>query len=366
MADKIRIGIVGATVTPGGSQWGARAHVPALKALPEYELKAVCTAHEDTARASAAQFGAELAFHNIDDMVAHPEIDLVVVSVKVPVHYPLVMSALRAGKAVYCEWPLGANLREAEEMANLAHEKSVRTAVGLQARSDPTMMYARELIQQGQIGEVITASLSITSQAALERASDRVWQGEWAAGANPLTIPGGHSIDSLCFILGEFAEVSARVSTRIKEWKLTDTGGTIKVDAPDTISVAGALTNGAEVSVYIATVPSNPGGYRLDIYGREGALTVTTPGSANIGVNQVYLTKGREAPAAMAVPDRFKLVPEGTPQGQPLNVAQAYTRFADSLQAGDPFDPDFDMAVTRHRLIDAIERSSKEGKSIRL
>src|SRR5690349_18826232 len=63
MTEKIRVGIVGATVTQGGSGWGANAHVPALRALPGYELKAVCTAHEDTAKASAAAFGAELAFH---------------------------------------------------------------------------------------------------------------------------------------------------------------------------------------------------------------------------------------------------------------------------------------------------------------
>ena len=54
MTDRIRVGIVGATVTQGGSGWGAHAHVPALKALPGYELKAVCTSREDTAKASAA------------------------------------------------------------------------------------------------------------------------------------------------------------------------------------------------------------------------------------------------------------------------------------------------------------------------
>ncbi|PYN50546.1 MAG: hypothetical protein DMD94_26875, partial [Candidatus Rokuibacteriota bacterium] len=67
MPDKIRVGIVGATVTQGGSGWGANAHVPALKALPDYELKAVCTSHEDTAKASAAAFGAERAFHRFSD-----------------------------------------------------------------------------------------------------------------------------------------------------------------------------------------------------------------------------------------------------------------------------------------------------------
>ena len=64
MADKIRIGIVGATVTRGGSDWGANAHIPALRILPGYELQAVCTAHEDTAQASKEKFGAALAFHD--------------------------------------------------------------------------------------------------------------------------------------------------------------------------------------------------------------------------------------------------------------------------------------------------------------
>src|SRR2546425_5461066 len=95
MGEKIRVGIVGATVTPGGSGWGANAHVPALRALPQYELKAVCTAHEDTARASVAAFGAELAFHSADEMVAHPEIDLVSVVVRVPGHRQLVDKALQ-------------------------------------------------------------------------------------------------------------------------------------------------------------------------------------------------------------------------------------------------------------------------------
>jgi hypothetical protein len=102
MTDKIRVGIVGATVTQGGSGWGANAHVPALKALPGYELKAVCTSHEDTAKASAAAFGVERAFHRFSDMAADPDIDLLVVCVRVPGHRDLVMAGLEAGKAVLC------------------------------------------------------------------------------------------------------------------------------------------------------------------------------------------------------------------------------------------------------------------------
>src|SRR5262250_3286718 len=129
MPDRIRVGIVGATVTQGGSGWGANAHVPALKALPQYQLEAVCTAHEDTAKASAAAFGAARGFHRMTDMAAHPDVDLVVVCVRVPGHKELVMTGLQAGKAVLCEWPLGASLAEAQEMAGLARQRSLNTVI---------------------------------------------------------------------------------------------------------------------------------------------------------------------------------------------------------------------------------------------
>ncbi len=258
MADKIRVGIVGATVTTGGSGWGANAHVPALAILPEYELKAVCTAHEDTAKASAEKFGAELAFHDINAMAAHPDVDLIAVVVRVPGHKDLVMAGLQAGKPVFCEWPLGANLKEAQEMADYANSRSLRTIVGLQARSDPTLMYARDLIAQGYIGEVLSANLSVMTQAVIDRGPGRIWQGVRANGANTMTIAGGHAIDALCFILGEFTEVQARVATKIKNWRHEDTKADFPVDSPDTVTAAGVLQSGAEVAFQVAAVPHAP------------------------------------------------------------------------------------------------------------
>ena len=249
--------------------------MPALHALPEYELKAVCTAHEDTALASQKAFGTDLAFHNFDEMLACPEIDLVTVVTRVPTHYDLVMRALRAGKAVYCEWPLGATLEQAEQMADLAAERSLYTAVGLQAHSDPTLMYARELIQQGYIGEVLAVDFAYIGKATTRRGSGRIWQSDRRAGANILTIGGGHAIDALSFVLGDFTEVSARLATMVTEWHNTDTGETVPVDSPDWVSVSGRLRSNAEVSFLVAAVPALPDGRRtFEIYGREGMLSI--------------------------------------------------------------------------------------------
>jgi predicted dehydrogenase len=199
----------------------------------------------------------------------------------------------------------------------------------------------------------------------LQRGPGRIWQGVRANGANTLTIAGGHAIDALCAVIGEFAEVSARVSTRIGEWKTLE-GKPVPVDAPDSINVIGRMVSGAEVSVNVAAVPSNPSGNRMEIYGREGALVVRADGSFNIGPSQVHAGKGKDSMVAMPIPSKYKIAPEGTPSGQAYNVAQGYARAADALRGSGSFNVDFNLAVQRHTLIDAIERSSTTGRSVKV
>ena len=361
----IRVGIVGATVTPGGSGWGANAHVPALQALPNYELKAVCTAHEDTAKASAEKFGAALAFHDMEAMVAHPDVDLIAVVVRVPLHKQLVIPAIAAGKPVCCEWPLGAHLAEAAEMADAAKAAGLPSLVGLQARSDPAVMYARDLIAGGEIGDIVSVNARVIVNAIPERGDGRIWQGIRKNGANPMTIPGGHAIDALCYMLGEFDEVATRVTTRITMWKHAVTGEDFPVDAPDTVSAAGLLKNGAEVSYQVASVPQNASGTRMEIYGRKGTLVLTS-NSVNIGPSQLQLAFGGADLAEVTPPDSYRLIPADMAAGPGRNVAQAYARFAAALQSGSADAPDFNDAVVRHALIDAMERSHAQGKVIKL
>lgn len=333
--------------------------------MPDYELKAVCTAHEETARSSAEKFGAELAFHDMNEMVSHRDVDLIAVVVRVPLHRQLVMAAIGAGKPVCCEWPLGAHLADATEMAEGAKAAGLQTLVGLQAQSDPAVMYARDLVANDEIGEIVTVNLSVMVNAIPERGDGRIWQGIRANGANPMTIPGGHSIDALCYILGEFAEVGARVTTRIDMWKHAVTGEDFPVDAPDTVTAAGVLKSGAEVSYQVASVPHNASGTRMEIYGRKGTL-VLTPQSVNIGPSQLHLAKGNDKMAAISPPDSYRLIPADMAAGPGRNVGQAYARFASTMKSGTTATPDFSDAIRRHTLIDSMERSHKESKVIKL
>ena len=117
MADKIRLGLIGASVR---GTWSARSHLPAVQASPDVELTAVCTTKAASAEAARQAYGARLAFDDYRKMIASPEIDAVAVVVRVPSHYAPTKAALEAGKHVYCEWPLGRTTAEAEELAAIA------------------------------------------------------------------------------------------------------------------------------------------------------------------------------------------------------------------------------------------------------
>ena len=356
---KIRVGIIGANANYG---WSMRAHLPALLALPEYELTAVCTAHQETAEESAKKYGARLAFHNYQEMAGHPDIDLVSVSVRVPLHHDMVMAALEAGKHVYCEWPLGANLAEAEEMAGLAQAKGVRHMVGLQARSDPALLRLQELLAENYVGEVLACNMTMFLPGLLQRGLDRAWMADRDNGANTLTIATGHAIDVLCFCVGEFRELSAQSAVQVPVWEIPGAPETVDVTAPDNVLVNGVLSNGAVASVHVATVPWHGGGWRMEVYGREGTLVASS--DQMVQYAEIRLQGGLSQDSELKelpIPERLTWAPGEVPLGAPFNVAQMYRRLGQAIQEGNGVQPDFDLAVRRHRLLDVIQRASDQG-----
>src|SRR5712691_6139897 len=204
---KIRVGIVGASASRG---FASIAHIPALRALPQFEIAAVCTTRQESAEAAARHFGIPLAFSDPEQLARHPDVDLVTVSVKVPDHFSPVMAAIEAGKHVYCEWPLGRDTAEAVRMLDAAERSRIRHAVGLQGQVSPAIDYARDLVADGYVGRVLTATM-IGCAPNWGATIDRAFQADRAMGANLLTITGGHQIDALCHCLGELRELAAFV-----------------------------------------------------------------------------------------------------------------------------------------------------------
>lgn len=361
MADKIRLGIIGANVHLG---WARRSHLPAIVASPEFELTAVCTTRQESADEAKQKFGARLAFDDYHKMLAHPDIDAVAVSLRVPSHYEPTVDAINAGKHVYVEWPLGRATAEAQEMTDLAQAKGVRNMVGLQSRAAPAVLYLKDLVESGYVGEVMSCHVSRISDGNLERTADRTWQKDVELGANTLTISCGHTIDALRFVVGDFSHVSSVVSTQAGEWLDVDNNEKVQVTSPDNILVSGRLANGGVASVHIAANPWAGSGYRMEIYGREGTLVASSNESANQDGVVIHGAQGGNGLSGLEIPAKYTNVLEGMPRGAPFNVGQMYYRFGESIRTGDPCHPDFAEAVELHHFIDNIREASERGQEV--
>ncbi len=358
MSDTVRVGLVGVSAT--GSGWSSVAHIPGLQAADGIELAAVCTSRPESAAAAGEAYGVP-SFHDVRDLAAQEDIDAVSVVVRVPKHHELVMAAVDAGKHVFSEWPLGANLAEAQEMAAKARRAGVVTAVGLQGRHDPSLTYIKQLHAEGWFGQIVAVNVTMMGDGALAHSSADAWMGVKANGAHLMTIVGGHTLDAISYCLSPFAELSASVATQVPEWRLSDTDETILVDAPDSLMVNGALEGGARLSLHTASVPYNGTGWGMAIYGTEGTMVASTSGLPQITPITLSGARGSDALEQLALPAELT---DDFPGGPAGNVGRAYQQMAEAIKEGHSFSPDFAHAERVHKLLDLIEESSAEGRSV--
>jgi predicted dehydrogenase len=200
---------------------------------------------------------------------------------------------------------------------------------------------------------------------ALERPSSRTWQRDASLGANTLTIANGHVIDALRFVTGNFTRVACMVTTQARQWYETDTEQMVEVTSPDNVRVSGQLESGASASVHVAAVPWAGSGFRMEIYGRAGTLVATGSVSSQRGeMLRVQGARGSHELSDLDIPERFVYVPADFPRGDPFNIGQLYTLFAEAIRTGQNRLPTFDTAVDLHRFIDTIQQASATGREL--
>jgi predicted dehydrogenase len=359
---KIRVGIIGANPDRG---WAAQAHIPALRSLSDdFEIAALSTSRRESADAAGKLFGVPAVFDNHQELVNSPAVDVVAVTVKVPYHLELATAALVAGKAVYCEWPLGNGLEEAETLAALAKKQGVLAVAGLQARSAPAVAYVRDLVEQGYVGEVLSTTLVGSGMGWGPNVEPfNAYLNDKKNGATMLSIAVGHTADALCYCLGEVHELSATMAMRRETFTIAGTGESKPMNAEDQVAVTGLLEGGAAFSIHYRGGSSRATNLLWEINGSEGDLQLTaTGGQAQIWEMDVRGGKGAQsALERLPVPTQYRWAPPQTP-GPSTNVAQAYAHFARDYREGTYLCPTFEDALTRHRMLNAIETAAATGQ----
>src|SRR5437762_388505 len=232
----------------------------------------------------------------------------------------------------------------------------------LQARAAPSVLYVRDLVRQAYVGEVLSTTLIGSGMGWGPTVEPyNAYLNDRKNGATMLSIALGHAADALCYCLGEVRELSATMTVRRKSFTIAGTGESKPMTAEDQVLVSGLLEGGAAFSIHYRGGVSRGTNLLWEINGAEGDLQLTAAGG-QAQIFELAVRGGRGAQSSLEVlpvPEQYRWAP---PQGPGTNVAQAYARFARDYREGTHLCPTFDHAVTRHRILGAIEAASASGR----
>lgn len=355
MARTLRVGIIGANAEGG---WARDGHVPAVQTLDGLEFAAVATNSQKTADASARAFGVSAAYGSGMDLIRASGVDLVTVATRVPDHRDLVLAAIAAGKHVYCEWPLGRDVAEAEEMTAAARAAGVHVAIGLQLRGSPVVRRARELVASGAIGRVLSMGVySATAGFGPDVPAPFVYLEDPKNFANLVTIQGAHTIDLAITVAGALGDLSALTTAQYPEIRAGDGKEVRKRVTFDHLLLQSRLAQGGALSVEVAggRPPETP--FRMEVVGETGTLRLD--GGAPRGFQSGRLTLSLDSAPQQVDEGELAAMPDAA-----ANVAGVYAALRDDIARGGASVTGFDHAVKLTRLITDLLASSRTGTRV--
>jgi predicted dehydrogenase len=353
MQRPLHVGVIGANST---QSWAKDSHIPALQSLSGVELTAVATTRRETAKAAARTYSLKDIYDDGRLLATADGVDIVSICVKVPHHRDLAMAALSAGKHVYCEWPLGINLAEAEEMAKAAGLAGVHVAIGLQGRMNAAARQAADMIREGAIGRPLSARIySSTAGFAPSMPSSYAYLNDIESGANVVTILGGHTLDLVIAVLGRIDTVDALLTTQFEEITITDKDETVVRTAPDHLLINARIAGGCAMSLEISGHRSPEMPFSFEIFGTDGKLVLIGGDRRGFQAGRLGLTHNERVIVRAA--DDAPALPSAA-----VNVAAMYAALRDDIRSERRSTPDFLHAARLTRLIADVVAAAHEGK----
>jgi len=356
----IRVGLVGI------GNWAQHGHVRVLSLLPQYEISAIYSQRFESAQAAADTLAIPCVAQSLDELVNHPEVDLVIVVTTAPQHEEAVRAAIAAGKDVYCEWPLTTSTAVSQELACLARQAGVRNIVGLQRRPAPHNRYLQDLLQQGYVGKVRSVRIHVSMNyfQALRPNALR-WTVPVENFSSVISIYAGHFLDMLFTAIGWPVNVSGLIVNQFDTVTIKETAERLSSSAPDQMVIAGQLEDGALLSVHIEGGKRNGSGVQIEITGHEGDLRITnTSPFGDVGQDyQIEGAHGDNLPMeVLPVPASYLRLPPSDLPSSVLELAELYHVYAQDLAEGTHAAATFEDAVRMHTLLDGVLASSQTGR----
>jgi predicted dehydrogenase len=368
-ADRLRIGMIGAG-------WMGHAHTLAFQnassvfrgAYGAPELVAIADVSQEIANKAASELGYRKAYADWRAVIADSEVNLVAITTPNFLHAEVAQAAAEAGKNVYCEKPLSTKPEAAKAAWQAAVRSNVVNLVGYNNIKHPAQAYAKELIDSGELGEIIRISGTFDQDVLLDPAAQFTWRHDRSvAGAGALGDLGTHLISLAQKLIGDFASVSAITRTVVKQRPDPNGSGRMRVVENDDVTLFNVVfANGAIGSLGTSRMAAGrKHGLKYEIQGTKGTIAYDQEQMNEI---KVYQNVGKSRDRGFAV---VPIGPEHKGYSAFYPNAGVGIGYADlkiievdelfrAITCGTAVEADFEFGYKIDCIVDAVLRSAEE------
>lgn len=333
----------------------------------------ICTRHLETAQQGCAAVGADQAVTDWRCLTENPDVDIVHICSPNHLHKEALLSAIRHQKHIYCDKPLTATLAEAEAVGALLPTYRGTAQMTFQNRFFPAVMRARQLIDDGFLGQVLEFRAAFFHSGSADPKAPLKWKLASETGGGVIADLGSHILDLMHYLLGDYKQLMASTAIAYPTRpSAEDPARQVPVTAEDCVMILARMPNGAIghlEATKLATGAEDE--LRFEIHGSQGALrynsmdphhleaysgaAVDRPIGGMRGWTRID-TGQRYPPPASAFPGPKLAI--GWLRGHIACLAH----FLQDIAAGRPGDPGLEQGLHVQRLMDVVRRSANEGR----
>ena len=332
----LRIGVIGVG-------FGQQVHVPAFRADSRCRVAAICARTREHAARVAEPLHVPHAYGDARELLGSGEVDAVSIAVPPVMQPELVIAAARAGKHVFCEKPLAADVPAAERALAAVRQSGVVHAMDFIFPEIPAWQRAHSVLVEGRLGALRQVALSWRIETYSVAHGLDSWKLRTAEGGGTLSNFVSHSLHYLEWLLGPVTRIAARLTPR-------NAADDARVDAWM------ELASGCPVTVSVAADAFLGSGHRLEVYGEEGTLVLENRSADH--ANGFVLSTGTRAAGAFSTqpPEPFPY-----PDGRIGAAGAIVQRFVDAVLTGTPVEPNLTHGLRVQHLMAAARAADRSG-----
>lgn len=320
-------------------------HLKALGSLEYANCVAVCDIVREKAELAAKEYGVPKVYTDYKEMLADPEIDVIHICTPHFLHAQMAVDALQAGKHTLCEKPMALTKEDAERMIEARDKAQKQLGICFQNRYNEASVYMKKLLESGKLGKILGARGQVTWNRKPEYYTDSPWRGRWATeGGGVLINQAIHTFDLLQWLTVPIVTVEAGIATRrLKE----------AIEVEDTVDVYMTGGQGERLLFYASNCYVKNAPVELEIVCEKGSVKMT--GNVVVTDEDGEITQTDYSSGTVLGKDYW-----GSGHGFLIQD------FYNCIQKGQAFPVSGEEAIVSVKLLDAVYRSGKEGRTIYL